>query len=105
MKYYGMMYHGNVDSYDLSEAIARDSASDALADANREWNRDNDPKGYQLLVVFKRNDDGSVPEKNCNAYFQFVNTDSCVSFIQNRETIKWSNSGSQEWNGDAKVMD
>lgn len=104
MKYYGMMYHGNVDSYDFSEAIARGSVYDALADANKAWNENNDPSGYQLLVVFSCDDNGNKPEGACNAYFQFVDTKSCVAFIQNQERIRWSSPNAQKWNGDAEMM-
>lgn len=104
MKYYGMMYHGNVASYDFSKAIVRDSAYDALADANEEWNKQNDPEGYHLLVVFRCDDNGDISEKDCNAYFQFVSTKSSEKFIKDHNQIQWSNPKSQKWNGDAKLM-
>lgn len=100
MKYYGMIYVGNIDIYNKKKenTKAYDSPYDALLQANIDWNRKEAVEGHRFFIILQ---DGA--EKH-NAYFQFTDNSACEKFIRDKKHIIWSSPEEQVWNGNACAM-
>lgn len=102
MVYYSSVYEGLTGKYNLLKMKEYINPYDALRAANDEWDANPDPQIRRLLVVFEK--DASTDEISREAYFQFTDSKSCKSFINNQCKIIWSSLDNQIWNGNAKMM-
>lgn len=99
MKYYGFIYEGNIEKYNVASTGSFDTPFDALAEANKKWDSYPDFQIARLLLVLKGDE-----ALNNYAYFQFTSSSACKKFILGKENIVWSNPSEQIWNGDATIM-
>ncbi len=104
MKYYGSVYLGNIDIYNMQELKEFDDPYQALDRANSEWNADPEKQIARLLIVFRKSETSDEISTANNAYFQFTDSNACKMFIKNKSEIKWSKSDEQIWNGNAQMM-
>lgn len=104
MKYYGSVYKGNIDIYDVKGLQECESAYAALKIANCEWNSDPEKEIARVLVVIRASDSSDESVTDDKAYFQFVDSNSCDLFIEHKREIVWSTAENQRWNGNATQM-
>lgn len=103
MNYYGFIYQGNIDVYDMAGVTPCSDPYRALTSANRQWSKLHHPDSERLLIVFRAEEAAENADLE-RAYFQFTSEKACTDYVARKEEIKWSEEDAPKWNGDAHMM-
>ena len=104
VKYYGFPYQGKGSIYSIENESFFGTPYMALKNANDKWDATPDHQISRLLtVIVQEITNGERPHLNY-AFFQFSDSNACEQFISEQDTIKWSESDKQVWNGEAHMM-